>query len=108
MNALPRSPPSAGRASVLVALQVEVNEEADVPFFNPYKLRHSHATALRAEGMDLADVQQLLGHKSPKTTERYAAVAPHKLAQASEMLAKSWPRGKAAWQAAQQKENKAG
>ncbi len=30
---------------------------ADVPFFNPYKLRHSYATALRAEGIDLADVQ---------------------------------------------------
>ena len=81
--------------------------EADVPFFNPYKLRHSYATALRAEGMDLADVQQLLGHKSAKTTERYAAVAPHKLAQASEFLSKSWARGKLAWQTAQDKENKA-
>jgi hypothetical protein len=67
-------------------------EEAQVEFFNPYKLRHSYATALSWEGMDLADVQQLLGHKSAKTTERYAAVAPHKLAQASEMLAKSWAR----------------
>lgn len=83
-------------------------EEAKVEFFNPYKLRHSYATALRAEGMDLADVQQLLGHKSAKTTERYAAVAPYKLARASELLSRSWARGKAAWQAAQLKEDKAG
>jgi len=83
-------------------------EDAGVAFFNPYKLRHSYATALRAEGMDLADVQQLLGHKSAKTTERYAAVAPHKLEQASEMLKKAWERGGSAWQASENQEKKTG
>jgi integrase len=46
-------------------------DEAEVPFFNPYKLRHSYATALRAQGMDLADVQELMGHKSATTTRRF-------------------------------------
>lgn len=63
---------------------------ADVPFFNPYKLRHSYATALRAEGIDLADVQTLLGHKSAKTTARYAGVAPHKLTAAAAALQRAW------------------
>ncbi len=64
--------------------------EAEVPFFNPYKLRHSYATALRAQGMDLADVQELMGHKSAATTRRYAMVAPKKLAAAAEMLEEAW------------------
>jgi integrase len=37
-------------------------EDAHVPFFNPYRLRHTYATTLRAEGLDLADVQELVGH----------------------------------------------
>lgn len=65
-------------------------KQADVPFFNPYKLRHSYATALRAQGMDLADVQELMGHKSAKTTQRYAMVAPKKLAAAAELLHEAW------------------
>ena len=68
-------------------------EDAGVPFFNPYKLRHSYATALRAEGVDLADVQTLLGHKSSKTTARYAGVAPHKLMAAAAALQRAWTRG---------------
>ena len=66
--------------------------EADIPFFNPYKLRHSYATALRAEGIDLADVGTLLGHKSAKTTARYAGVAPHKLTAAATALQRAWNR----------------
>ncbi len=65
-------------------------EAAGVPFFNPYKLRHSYATALRAQGMDLADVQELMGHKSAKTTQRYAMVAPKKLAAAADLLQEAW------------------
>ena len=42
-------------------------------------------TALRG-GMDLADVQQLVGHTSAKTTERYAGVAPDKLMNAAALL----------------------
>lgn len=67
-------------------------DDADVPFFNPYKLRHSYATALRAEGVDLADVGALLWHKSPKTTARYAGVALHKLTAAAGALQRAWER----------------
>jgi site-specific recombinase XerD len=40
--------------------------------------------------MDLADVQELMGHKSAKTTQRYAMVAPKKLAAAAELLHQAW------------------
>ena len=54
-------------------------QDADVPFFNPYRLRHTWATTLRAGGLDLADVQELVGHTSAKTTARYAMVATQKI-----------------------------
>jgi integrase len=53
--------------------------DADVQFFNPYRLRHTWATTLRAGGLDLADVQELIGHTSARTTERYAMVATQKI-----------------------------
>jgi integrase len=65
-------------------------EQAGVTPFNPYKLRHSFATMLRREGADLADVQQLLGHKSPKTTARYADVDKTKLAAAVQRMERGW------------------
>jgi site-specific recombinase XerD len=40
--------------------------------------------------MDLADVQELMGHKSAKTTQRYAMVAPKKLAAAAALLQQAW------------------
>lgn len=45
----------------------------------PYDLRHTFATRLRRAGADLADVQVLLGHTNPTTTERYSAVIVEKL-----------------------------
>lgn len=69
--------------------------EAGVPFFNPYRLRHTYATTLRAEGLDLADVQELVGHTSSKTTSRYAMVAPQKLMGALGALNRAWDRARA-------------
>jgi integrase len=43
-------------------------------------------TRLRREGADLADVQALLGHKSPKTTARYAEVSAEKLVTAVQRM----------------------
>jgi site-specific recombinase XerD len=54
-------------------------EDAWVSFFDPYGLRHTRATTLRAGGLDLADVQEFIGLTSAKTTERYAMVTPQKL-----------------------------
>ena len=48
------------------------------------------ALGLRREGMDLADVQVAMGHKSAKTTARYAAIEPRKVSKAGVMIGRAW------------------
>ena len=45
---------------------------ADGTKFTPHVMRHTGATHLRQRGMDLSELQDLLGHASPKTTRIYA------------------------------------
>jgi integrase len=65
-------------------------EDADVRMFRRYLLRHSYATLLREHGADLADVQKTLGHKSPKTTARYASIVPAKIVNMALSTAQRW------------------
>ncbi|PWV99278.1 integrase/recombinase XerD [Hoeflea marina] len=52
------------------------------PYLTPHRFRHSAATLLIEEGVDIRIVQRLLGHASISTTELYTRVSDNSLVQA--------------------------
>jgi integrase len=52
-----------------------------------HDLRHSFASFVVNSGEDLYEVQKLLGHSNPRTTQRYAHLSRERLARAAEVMA---------------------
>lgn len=68
----------------LLRLQLGLPESA-----TPHSLRHSFATHLLASGGDLRTIQELLGHASLSTTQRYTEIADSQL---MKLYAQAHPR----------------
>lgn len=60
--------------------------KAKIEEFHFHDLRHTFATRLAQQGVDLYTIQRLLGHKSPIMTQRYAHHSPESLRWAVDRL----------------------
>ena len=58
---------------------LKARRKAEMDWFNFHDLRHSAASELRNQGVDLHMVGGVLGHKSSQSTQRYAHIAPKTL-----------------------------
>lgn len=56
-------------------------KNADVPYLKPHAARHTFARRLRRDGVQIEDIQFLLGHSDPKTTLKYARTTVDQVAE---------------------------
>lgn len=66
---------------------------AGFPHLRFHDLRHSAASELIGQDVDLYTVGRVLGHKDPRSTARYAHLATKKLAEAIGRMGKKLPTG---------------
>lgn len=95
IRALPRSPgcawllpaPRTGRPLTGVfPVWRRIRSRADLHDLRLHDLRHSYASFLVNAGRSLYEVQHLLGHANPRTTQRYAHLAPGTLRDAADTV----------------------
>ncbi len=67
---------------------------AGLPYLRVHSLRHLFATFAVSSGVSLFQVQHLLGHASPSTTQRYAHLANDVLRQASASVSSIYTKAK--------------
>lgn len=82
-----------GRVSIIRMLDRCAKQAGIEREVTPHVLRHSFATHLVDEGVDIRLIQELLGHASPSTTQRYTHVSQTRL---HEVVRQAHPRGRLA------------
>jgi len=75
----PARPQRLGARGVRRILSGRARRAGIADHVHPHRLRHSYATHLLDMGADLREIQELLGHASLSTTEKYTAVSAERL-----------------------------
>lgn len=76
----PHGPMTTGGASCCISVHLRALD-CRLPHYGSHSLRHACATHLLGEGFSLKEIGDLLGHRSPRSTQIYAKVERKKLVQ---------------------------